>query len=167
MNRRKIRMAISASALSIALAVFLSACQIQRAEVARQAQRSMIGLSREGVLACMGPPVERNQTGQVEVWSYFSGGEIDNFAFGGATGTSAGNATVTSKPNPSGSDATIRSTTTTNVYGSSFSSAQVRSCVVHVVFQGSAVQTVNYVGRTGGLLTQGEQCAFVVQNCAK
>lgn len=158
---------IRAISFPIALVFLLSACQIQRAEVARQAQRSMVGLSREGVLACMGPPIERSQTGQVEVWSYFSGGEVDSFAFSGATGNSTGNATVTARPNNSGSDATIRSTTTTNVYGSSLASSQVRSCVVNVVFQGSAVQAVNYVGRTGGLLTQGEQCAFAVQNCTK
>ena len=29
------------------------------------------------------------------------------------------------------------------------------------------VSRVNYSGPTGGLITEGEQCAFAVQNCTK
>ena len=53
----------------------------------------------------------------------------------------------------------------TNVFGSSHS--EHRYCVVNIVMVGGKVTAVNYIGRTGGLTTQGEQCAFAVQNCVQ
>lgn len=50
----------------------LAACAVQRAQVANDAQSKMIGLSREQVLACMGPPINRTSGGETEVWSYNS-----------------------------------------------------------------------------------------------
>jgi hypothetical protein len=38
---------------------------------------------------------------------------------------------------------------------------------VNVVMTAGRVSSVNYVGDTGGLITQGEQCAFAVQNCVR
>ena len=55
------------------LASRLSACAIQRAQVANEAQNSMIGLSKEQILACMGPPANQAAVGATEVWSYNSG----------------------------------------------------------------------------------------------
>jgi hypothetical protein len=43
----------------------------------------------------------------------------------------------------------------------------VRNCTVNVVMTAGRVSSVNYVGDTGGLITQGEQCAFAVQNCVR
>jgi len=40
-------------------------------------------------------------------------------------------------------------------------------CEVTFVLKDGAVTKVNYQGRTGGLATKGEQCAFVVENCLK
>jgi hypothetical protein len=48
-------------------------------------------------------------------------------------------------------------------FGSSVTTA--RFCKVDVVFNGSRVARVNYSGPTGGLLTEGEQCAYAVSNC--
>ncbi len=42
----------------------LAACAVQRAQVANDAQSKMIGLSREQVLACMGPPINRTSGGE-------------------------------------------------------------------------------------------------------
>ena len=42
-----------------------------------------------------------------------------------------------------------------------------RFCTVNVTMVNGRVNRVNYVGPTGGLLTAGEQCAYVVQGCAQ
>ena len=54
----------------VALCAALGGCAFQRAEVAQQAQASMIGMPREKVLACMGPPAQKATEGQTEVWAY-------------------------------------------------------------------------------------------------
>jgi hypothetical protein len=56
-----------------AIGLALSACSIQRGQIANDAQAKMIGLSKEQVLACMGPPVNKDTGGATEVWSYNSG----------------------------------------------------------------------------------------------
>src|SRR5690349_18904112 len=66
----------------------LAACSIERAHVASQAQTSMVGLTKEQVLACMGPPAQQQQVGQTEVWSYPSGG--DSASFGSASAVTNG-----------------------------------------------------------------------------
>lgn len=40
-----------------------------------------------------------------------------------------------------------------------------RNCEVSFALLNGVVQRVDYRGRTGSLLTQGEQCAFVVEGC--
>ena len=50
-------------------------------------------------------------------------------------------------------------------FGSSVSHR--RFCVVNIVLHDGAVSAVNYNGPTGGLLSQGEQCAYAVQNCVR
>ena len=42
-----------------------------------------------------------------------------------------------------------------------------RFCTINIVFAGAQVSAVNYNGPTGGLLTQGEQCAYAVDACVK
>ena len=44
-------------------------------------------------------------------------------------------------------------------------SVKKRYCEVTFVLRDGMVEKVNYAGRTGGLITEGEQCAFVLQNC--
>jgi hypothetical protein len=46
-------------------------------------------------------------------------------------------------------------------------SGATRFCTVNIVMSGGAVSEVNYRGPTGGLLTQGEQCAYAVDACVK
>jgi hypothetical protein len=48
-------------------------CSGQRAEIANNAQNKMIGLTKEKVLACMGPPASKSTDVATEVWSYPSG----------------------------------------------------------------------------------------------
>jgi hypothetical protein len=120
-----------------------AACSAERAEVASRAQ-SKLGMSNQQVLSCMGPPERQATVRDTEVWSYLSGG--DTSTFGHATGSinESGHATA---------------------FGSSQSLH--RYCVVNIVMTGGHVVGVNYSGRTGGLITQGEQCAIAVQNCVQ
>jgi outer membrane protein assembly factor BamE (lipoprotein component of BamABCDE complex) len=77
---------------ALIIASVSAGCSIQRAQVAAQAQTTMIGMSKEQVLACMGPPITKATEGATEVWSYQSGnGHTDVAASGGrfwGTGTS-------------------------------------------------------------------------------
>jgi hypothetical protein len=57
----------------VALAAALCGCAFQRAQVAQDARAQMVGMSKEQVLACMGPPANKAAEGQTEVWSYNSG----------------------------------------------------------------------------------------------
>jgi hypothetical protein len=52
------------------------ACAIQRTQIANDAQSKMIGLSKEQILACMGPPLNKAAEGETEVWSYNSGNNV-------------------------------------------------------------------------------------------
>ncbi len=57
----------------VALAATVGGCAIQRAQIAQDARAQMVGMSREQVLTCMGPPANKAAEGQTEVWSYNSG----------------------------------------------------------------------------------------------
>lgn len=128
----------------ILLAIPLASCAIQRAQVAHDAQDKMVGLKKEQVLACMGPPAAKAAEGATEVWSYNSG---DGTVVGGSTVSLSGNQN--------------------SVFGSGFGSSSRRFCTVNIVMASGAVSAVRYNGPTGGLLTGGEQCAFAVQNCTQ
>jgi hypothetical protein len=119
----------------------------------------MIGLTAEQVLTCMGAPAQTAKQGATEVWNYPSGGQIDSFGTTSAYGQGSGTLTTT------GSNGFYSG----QAYGSSFSSgvSAARYCVVNVVITSGRVTAVNYQGRTGGLLTEGEQCAYAVSNCVR
>jgi hypothetical protein len=124
--------------VSTLAAMLLSGCAIQRAQVAKDAQTQLIGMSKESILACMGVPNNRTSEGATEVWLYQSGnGETEGSAF--ATGGRG--------------------------YAGVFGASEQRFCTINVVMTNGAVNHVNYSGPTGGLLTACEQCAFAVQNC--
>ncbi|TSD88910.1 hypothetical protein FFK22_009305 [Mycobacterium sp. KBS0706] len=140
----------------LAAVTLVASCSIQRAETASTAQKQMVGMSRERVLACMGVPAARLAEGSTEVWTYGSGGRTDTFAAGTSTTTASAMAY---------SSGVATGFATTNSFGSS--STRARYCVVNVVMIGGQVSAVNYAGPTGGLLTRGEQCAYAVQNCVQ
>jgi hypothetical protein len=56
----------------IVICFALTACAIQRSQIANDAGSKMIGLSKEQVLACMGPPLNKGAEDGTEVWSYNS-----------------------------------------------------------------------------------------------
>lgn len=118
----------------ISFGLLLASCALQRAQVAADAQTKMVGMTKEQVLACMGPPQTKAAEGATEVWSYNSGDGSSTAVVG------VGN-------------------------GVAIASRSQRFCTVNVTMVSGRVGRMNYVGPTGGLLTPGEQCAFVLQNC--
>jgi outer membrane protein assembly factor BamE (lipoprotein component of BamABCDE complex) len=112
-----------------ALAVAMGACatveRVERAQVANEAKVQMIGMTKEQVLACMGPPATKAAEGATEVWTYNTG-NMQNGVLG------------------------IQ-----------------RYCTINVNINKSRVTALNYLGPTGGLLDQGEQCGFALQNCVQ
>jgi hypothetical protein len=75
--------------LALPLSLVLSACAMQRAQVASDAQNKMVGRSKEQVLACMGPPVNKAAEGATEVWSYDSGNGFTAASYGNGVATSS------------------------------------------------------------------------------
>lgn len=137
-----------------AMTVCLLGCALQRAQDASNAKTQMVGMTKEQVFACMGPPTKKSSEGNTEIWSYNSGnGRVDSLktasAFGDATATTNGNTT-----NASGDAFAL---------GTGFS--ERRFCVVNVVLNNKQVSAVNFVGPSGGLFTQGEQCGYAIANC--
>jgi len=140
---RTVRTIIKFGIVSLA-AISVGACEIQRAEEASDAQVAMVGMPREQVLACMGAPANRVTVGDTEVWTYNSGnGRTDTLGVANAWGGW-------------GSAVGVGTSTSTSRY-----------CKVSIVMNGDRVTRVNYTGPTGGLFTEGEQCAFAVQNCTQ
>jgi outer membrane protein assembly factor BamE (lipoprotein component of BamABCDE complex) len=129
-----------------ACGLLVAGCAVMRAKEAEKAQATMVGMSKEQILACMGPPVAKATEGATEVWSYNSGN-------GQTTGFGTSSASVQGGRG--------------YAYGTGFSSmvTQQRFCTVNVTMVNGRVDRLNYVGPTGGLITQGEQCAFAIDNC--
>jgi outer membrane protein assembly factor BamE (lipoprotein component of BamABCDE complex) len=77
----------------VVLGTTLAGCAIQRAQVAQDARAQMVGMSKEQVLTCMGPPGTKAAEGATEVWSYASG-DGHTQTFGTATANTTAEATV-------------------------------------------------------------------------
>lgn len=147
-------------ALGLAVIASLPACTVQRAIVAQSAQEKMVGMSREQVLACMGPPANKAAEGATEVWSYGSGDgrTISIGSIYAQTDSSFSADQYRNQISGSGTASTrgLASATSSRLY-----------CTVNVAMTDGRVSRINYSGPTGGLLTAGEQCAFAIQNCVR
>jgi hypothetical protein len=86
-----------------------------RGDCSASPQSQLVGMTKEGVLNCVGAPLQKTTEGQSEVWSYASGND--------------------------------------------------HRCTVNVVLVFGRVSQVHYSGPAGELLSNGDQCAFAVQNC--
>lgn len=125
--------------LLVVLAAPVGGCAIHRAAVANDAQNKMVGLTKEQVLACMGPPVAKAAEGATEVWSYNSG---NNKQIVSTVVNSNANVSVSGNPNY----ATGQATTT----GTGLGVASSRYCTVNVTMVDGRVSRINYVGPTYG-----------------
>ena len=127
-------------AASLATVLAVSGCAVQRANTANRARSDMVGMSKVDLLSCAGVPVRQAQAEGLEFLTYAGGG--DNLNAGVVTSTSQNTAIGIGK-------------------------SAHKYCEATIVLKDGFVQRVNYQGRTGGLLTQGEQCAFIVENCVR
>lgn len=126
----------------------LISCAVQRAQDAEDAKTQMVGMSKEDVFACMGPPAQKSSEGKTEIWSYpSSNGRVDSLGTAGAVGTAGNNGA--------------------SAFGIASGFSEKRFCVVNLVMAGGKVKAVNYNGPTGGVFTKGEQCAYAIENCVK
>jgi hypothetical protein len=143
--------------LLLALLLLSAACTIQHSFVASRGESELLGMSKQNLLACAGAPARTAIFEGIEVFTYTGGEDTVGYAptsTGGrdstsgtyASGTASGNANNTSQPDTGGKSAH-------------------RYCEVIFVLKNDVVDSVNYIGPTGGLLTKGEQCAVVVKNC--
>jgi hypothetical protein len=67
------------------LGLFITACAAQGASIASKAKVSLIGKTKEQVMACMGAPPQRASSGKTEVWSYPSGGDTTTVGLDGTS----------------------------------------------------------------------------------
>ena len=127
--------------IALAASLALAGCaRLHRSEIASQAQTQMVGMSKKDLYLCAGVPVRQETVEGLEFLTYVGGGD--------STGVGVGTAA------------------TPNV-GVGVMSSQRRYCEVTFVLDNGVVKKVNYQGRTGGLISKGEQCAFVVENCVR
>lgn len=129
-------------AVCVAALLPLLACEsLRHDDAAAAAKIRMVGLTKEDVLGCMGPPRKKAKEGKTEVWSYLS--------------TDGRNETRQSKFKSTGYDYT---------HG-----ARDRSfCTVNVVMKEGVVAKVNYVGPTAtNFYNRLDQCGYAVQACVE
>lgn len=132
------------------MALFLSGCAVQRAQVAQQARADVVGRTKAEILACAGVPSRAMTEGATEILAYQYDGDVQVFGGSSSSGTISGNMMGAS-------------ISTTGGFGGT---ARQLQCTANFVLQSGRVVALNYSGRTGGgILTQGEQCAFIVSNC--
>lgn len=139
--RRKLAKKIVILLLTVVIAGCATSSKLMRTRTASRAKTEMIGMSQQDVLACMGPPERSAAIGSQEVWSYTSGGDIETYS------------SVRTSRRDRSEASTVAST------------SRARYCKVDVIMNDGVVSSLNYRGRTGGLLTGGEQCAFAVSSC--
>ena len=142
--------------VAVGCAAMVAGCALQRVQVAQDARAQMVGMRKEQVLGCMGPPGNKAAEGQTEVWSYASG-----------NGYSSTIATADVNTTAQGSRIGNQIYSSANSTGFGTATSTRRFCTVNIVMKGGVVAVVNYQGPTGGLLTAGEQCAFAVDACTK
>jgi hypothetical protein len=117
----------------------LSGCaSVHRSQVATRAQTELIGMSKKELLSCAGVPVRQERVDDLEFLTYTGGGDSDSLGY--ATQTSTSSAVVISK-------------------------RKHRYCEATFILKDGLIQKINYRGRTGGLMSRGEQCAFIVEGC--
>jgi hypothetical protein len=101
----------------------------------------MLGLPKEEVLACMGPPKQKSTVGSTEVWSYLSTNGYGHFG--------------SSTYKPTG-------------YSFTSSSHEKSFCTVNIVMKEGVVAAVHYNGPTSSsLFAKDEQCGYAIANCVE
>ena len=120
---------------SLVLMVVAACAPIRSAKVADQIN-GMVGLSKEHVLSCMGPPQSVAQAGAIEVWAYNSSGAV--------------NSSILASWNQS------------ILFGTATTSQE--SCVVNLTMSNNIVISANYRSY-GKLIAPSLPCYYVLHAC--
>ena len=132
---------VSLGLLSVLLCV-TGCSSFDRANNATSARRQMVGLTKEDVLICMGPPSKKAIVGTTEVWAYNStNGQSSSDSF-------------------SQKIKSFGTSFTDSTKGKSF-------CTVNVVMKKDVVSVVHYNGPRGGYLNPDEQCGYAIEHCVE
>lgn len=134
-----------ARVLVVTLAFVVPSCAAyERAEQAEKVKSQLVGMRKDEVRACAGPPARRQVGDDSEVWIY-----------------QVGDDDIRRGPDPSASDP--------GAFGVPSPSRTIprRYCVARVFMRKGRVARVTYSGMTGGVFSRGEQCAFVLGSCLR
>lgn len=129
----------------MALALAVASCAAyERSGQATKVKSQLVGLRKDQVRACAGPPRRREVRDETEVWIY-----------------EVGDDDVRRGPDPSATDP--------GTFGIESPSRVIpkRYCVARVSIREGRVSSVSYSGMTGGVFSRGEQCAFVLGSCLR
>ncbi|MDR3425334.1 MAG: hypothetical protein P4M13_09750 [Alphaproteobacteria bacterium] len=134
---------VSRPVVWLAFVALLSGCigSLQRDDDAAAAKTRMIGMAREDVLACMGPPKKKAKEGETEVWSYLSTDSQSSYV-----------------------GDTIKPTGYTHTIGSH----SRNFCTVNVVMKDDVVKVVHYLGPYAtNFYNTDDQCGYAVRACVE
>jgi hypothetical protein len=127
--------------LAAGLLPVLAGCTgMEQSKFARQAKTELVGMSREEVLDCAGPPERVIKSGKRELLVYFAGDESPaarNLA-------------------PTGLDAP-----------GIFHGGHEANCEVTFVLEEGRVSELRYQGQTGGIFTRNSRCAAILRYCMR
>jgi outer membrane protein assembly factor BamE (lipoprotein component of BamABCDE complex) len=126
----------------IALLPLNGCSSFARSDVAAEARQRMVGMSKEEVLACMGPPKQKATVGMTEVWSYNS-------------------------TNGLGTSGSLGRYDKTSGFSTGGGTHQHYFCTVNVVMKSDIVSVVHYNGPRGGMMNRDEQCGYAVEHCVE
>ncbi len=133
----------------------ISGCggSLRRDEDAARAKVRMVGMTKEEVLGCMGPPKKKAVEGATEVWSYLSSSG-HSYLSGGSFKNSE-----TYRPSHySRSDSF-------SLFGQE---SERRFCTVNVTMKDGAVKAVHYLGPAAtNFYNDHDQCGYAVAACAQ
>ena len=129
-------------ALTLTLIAALAGCSsFHRSDDAAAAKTQMPGMTREQVLACMGPAKKKSSEGATEVWSYLS---TNGYGSSNTAGASGGGLFAAG------------------------GSHEHSFCTVNIVMKDGIVKAVHYNGPTAStMFAPDEQCGYAVANCVQ
>lgn len=130
----------SRACLLFLLPFVVAGCAIDRMDMAQQAKTDLVGKRKGFILSCAGQPSRTRTEGDRTYLTYLRFAPEDRQQF------------ATSKlDNPALAKAM----------------AKRRYCEATFIIRNDRVEHVRYAGNSGGLVTQGEQCGFIVNSCVR
>ncbi len=130
----------SRACLLFLLPFVVAGCAIDRMDVAQQAKTDLVGKRKGFILSCAGEPSRTRTEGDRTYLTYLRIAKDDGQDFA-----------ASKQDNPALAQAM----------------AKRRYCEATFVIRKDRVEHLRYAGNSGGLVTQGEQCGFIVNSCVR